>query len=112
VVRQHEGAADIAGGGVGRVHGKERGRGAGGRHEEFAPRQAKPSCMARGFAHCRLVGEPVHRFERDRREFAVGRGIELDREAESVRIVAEDAADMAHGCLLENEQQRVSHTTR
>ncbi len=96
-LRQHERAAQAARRCIGGVHREQSGRRARRRHEEFAPRDAEAPCVACRFAHCRLVGVNVHGVERNRLELAVGRGVELDRKAQSVGVVAEDAAGAAHG---------------
>ena len=69
------------------VEGEERAGGAGGGDQEPASAQSQ----ALGIRIRRLVREPVRpvvaRRQRHRREFAIGRGVELDRQAAALGIV-------------------------
>ena len=78
--------------GVRHVHGQERaGRPARG-HEEAAPIEAEAPRVRLGRLRREMMCLVVHPLERDRGELAVGRRVELHRQAPAVGIV-----DRAHG---------------
>ena len=80
-------AARAARGRVRRIETRER-AGDSARRDEKAPAvHAQPPGSCRRFFQRETIGMPMHRFQRDRGELAVGRGIELDREPQAFRVV-------------------------
>ena len=86
---QLEETARPAGSGVGRVEGQQRARGATrGNHEGPAVDSTSPGILTRPRLS-QPVRTPIGGVERDWHEFAVGGGIQLDREAFSLRVGVE-----------------------
>src|SRR5206468_5928656 len=88
LVRHVEITAAPTGGGIRRVHPEQRRRSAACGNEKRASRERKTPRMLVGLLERNSARVVMQRRERNRRELAVGRRVELDRQPRAVGIVA------------------------
>ncbi len=80
-------AATLSGACVGRIHRQQgRCRAASG-YEEVTPTDTETTCNFGGGVARAAAGLVVHGLQRNRRVFAVGRGVEFDRQTLALRIM-------------------------
>lgn len=83
---QCEATAELAGAGVGPIHGQQRGRRTRQRDQETAPVLPQPAGVDGRLGHGVAARQFMHRLQRHRHELAVAGAVELDRQAQALGV--------------------------